>query len=339
MGLSKEQLGLISQVRDEWVGIASDTEPVDRAKIREILVRLYAVADKPAPRNIIHLESPLQISKAISGSFSKGHKVSRHVQRHVVRQVCRRFAEPLFAQIAETSGGRIPVPQFETGEDPVWEQLDQNIIGGRSWPIWGPFGQFNPWFSWCDYIGRIGADVSMLEPSFDLARSCGVAVLFWEWAFISDRPVCIHRDGQNRLHHDNGPAVRYSDGFSVFAIHGIRVPRKLVMAPERLTVPEIEAEINVELRRLMITRYGTERFLMDAGAMEIHRDDFGILYRKEFPEDQSLVMVKVVNSTPEPDGSFKDYFLRVPPSMERARQAVAWTFGKAEDEYAPASQT
>ena len=41
----------------------------------------------------------------------------------------------------------------------------------------------------------------------------------------------------------------------------------------------------------------------------------------------------------EPDGSFKDYFLRVPPNMERARQAVAWTFDKAENEYAPCLET
>jgi hypothetical protein len=50
-------------------------------------------------------------------------------------------------------------------------------------------------------------------------------------------------------------------------------------------------------------------------------------------------MVKVINSTPEPDGRFKDYFLRVPPMMVRARQAVAWTFDKVEHNYAPALET
>ena len=38
-------------------------------------------------------------------------------------------------------------------------------------------------------------------------------------------------------------------------------------------------------------------------------------------------MVEVVNSTPEPDGSRKTYFLRVPPTIGTAREAVAWTFG------------
>jgi hypothetical protein len=64
-------------------------------------------------------------------------------------------------------------------------------------------------------------------------------------------------------------------------------------------------------------------------------------------------MVKVVNSTPEPDGSFKDYFLRVHPELRpllsnnrmgepqalTAHNAVASTFGKRGGEYAPCVET
>ena len=85
--------------------------------------------------------------------------------------------------------------------------------------------------------------------------------------------------------------------------------------------------------------YGQTRYLIDSGAREIHSDDYGTLYRKEIANDEPLVMVKVVNSTPEPDGTFKDYFLRVPPTIKRAREAVAWTFDVPEEEYAPLVQT
>jgi hypothetical protein len=133
--------------------------------------------------------------------------------------------------------------------------------------------------------------------------------------------------------------VRYPDGFSVFAVHGVRVPENIILQPESITVQQIETERNAEMRRVMIERYGQARYLLDSGAVEIHSDDFGTLYRKEMPNDEALVMVKVVNSTPEPDGSFKDYFLRVPPTMTRAHEAVAWTFGKDEATYQPALQT
>jgi hypothetical protein len=50
-------------------------------------------------------------------------------------------------------------------------------------------------------------------------------------------------------------------------------------------------------------------------------------------------MLEVVNSTPEPDGSFKRYWLRVPPQMQTAREASAWTFGLTSKEYEPLVET
>ena len=44
-------------------------------------------------------------------------------------------------------------------------------------------------------------------------------------------------------------------------------------------------------------------------------------------DGEPLTVVEVVNSTPEPDGSHRRYFLRVPPDTRTAREAVAWTFG------------
>ena len=93
---------------------------------------------------------------------------------------------------------------------------------------------------------------------------------------------------------------------------------------------DIENERNIEIRRVKINRYGQERYLLDSDARIVAEDDFGILYRKTFFDDEPLMMVKVVNSTPEPDGTFKDYFLRVDPNayggLKTARAAVASTW-------------
>lgn len=50
-------------------------------------------------------------------------------------------------------------------------------------------------------------------------------------------------------------------------------------------------------------------------------------------------MLEVVYSTREPDDSFKHYFLRVLPTMTRAQEAAAWTFGLPPDEYRPRIET
>ena len=156
---------------------------------------------------------------------------------------------------------------------------------------------------------------------------------------ISDRPCVLKCDTQGRMHCEDGPSILYRDGWGMHHIHGVKVDSYIVEQPEKITVQLIESERNAEVRRVMIERYGQARYLLDSGSQQIHSDDFGTLYRKEIPGDEALLMVKVVNSTPEADGSFKDYFLRVPPTMKRAREAVAWTFGKTEAEYEPAMET
>jgi hypothetical protein len=71
----------------------------------------------------------------------------------------------------------------------------------------------------------------------------------------------------------------------------------------------------------------------------MHSDEFGELYRKELAGDEPLVMVCVINKTPEPDGTYKKYFLRVPPQITTAKDAVAWTFEQPTEGYTPSQET
>ena len=133
--------------------------------------------------------------------------------------------------------------------------------------------------------------------------------------------------------------MRYPDGWGVHAVHGIRVPWDIIEQPESITVERITREPNAEVRRVMTDIFTPKRFLMESGSVPIHADDYGTLYRAEFPDDEPLVMVEVINSTVHPDQTRPHYFLRVPPDMTTARQAIAWTFGKEAHEYAPVIET
>src|SRR5262249_47757882 len=133
--------------------------------------------------------------------------------------------------------------------------------------------------------------------------------------------------------------LEYSDGFKIFAWHGAVVPEWIIREPEKISVSLITAELNAEVRRVMIERYGLEKFIKDSGATKVHQDALGVLWRKNLPGDEALVMVQVKNSTAEPDGTYKHYFLRVPPDTRTVRAAVAWTFGLMEHEYKPRKET
>ncbi len=186
---------------------------------------------------------------------------------------------------------------------------------------------------------RWAEDFETLDGIAAVARAAG-----WWWPYervvvMTERPRAIHRDNLGRLHHGDGPALSYSDGWSLYAWRGMPIPPRVAARLPHLTVEEIRDEENAEVRRVMLEHFGFDRYLKDSGAKELHRDDCGILWRVNMPNDEPLVMVEVINSTPEPDGTSRTYFLRVPPDTRTARGGVAWTFGLTEEEYHPLRET
>jgi hypothetical protein len=173
----------------------------------------------------------------------------------------------------------------------------------------------------------------------NLVSETPCSLFFDKVAFISERPLVMEVDDTGRLHSGTGPALAFADGYKLYSWHGTAVRREIIERPNQITVNQILKEWNAEVRRVMIDRYGPSRFILDSGATEVSKDDCGVLYRKELTNDEALVMVKVINSTPERDGSYKEYFLRVPPTITSAREAVAWTFDMQPTEYSPERQT
>ena len=178
--------------------------------------------------------------------------------------------------------------------------------------------------------------------------------LFWicdDEVIAVPRPA-VHVDG-DRLHCADGPAVEWPSGSKYFFWRGMRVEEDIILAPEKITTGRIDNERNAETRRVLLERYGVDRYMRESGAREIHRDTFGVLLRKEMPGDEPIVMVQVVNSTPEPDGTKKIYMLRVHPELRpmldggqfgepqklTAHNAVASTFGLVGEMYRPIMQT
>lgn len=151
-------------------------------------------------------------------------------------------------------------------------------------------------------------------------------------------------DRQSRLHSiNNQPSLVYSDGTEEWHWHGVSVPKHVICEPHLITAEEIDNERNIEIRRVMIERYpgGPVALMQAQGAHVKHKDEYGELWTRHTkgPNSEALIMLKVKNSSPEPDGTFKDYWLRVPPAMRTAREAVAWTFSMHHAQYKPEVET
>jgi hypothetical protein len=213
----------------------------------------------------------------------------------------------------------------------------------RGWSLHAVYGQHDAaWLAGFDFLGRVAPHASAVGKLAGLVRVARAAGWWWPFeqvAVVSERPAVLARDHQGRLHGEDGPAIAYSDGLALHCWRGMPVPADLIGQLDRLTVERIHAEQNLELRRVLTERYGLDRYLRDAGATRVGADETGVLWRLPVDGDEPLVMVEVTNSSPEPDGSRRRYWLRVPPTTRSAREAVAWTFGLAPEEYRPVRQS
>jgi len=225
--------------------------------------------------------------------------------------------------------------------DQLWDQLRGQLGENKSLSCMGTWfnGQHDSyWISLYTFGKKVGVEYKEhslcgLKIWDSIARSCHWFYPFLKICLISDKPRKLNIDDHGRLHSYTEKAIEYSDGWGFYSVHGIVVPGWIIENPKEITVKKIEEEQNVEVRRIMLDIFGWDKYLQ--GVEPIHQDRYGILYRKEIPDDEPLVMVKVRNSTPEPDGSYKDYFLRVPPTTKTAHEAVAWTFGETPETYCP----
>ncbi|TYK46250.1 DUF6745 domain-containing protein [Actinomadura decatromicini] len=363
----------------DWQSAAYDTRPADRVRAEAGVTAAYAAAGLVAPARFVWVPSPargavaaavlaghggalraaglgdlVDLARADLGTVPAGRSVLTEVRT-------RPWEAERAAACSEQGPEQWPRTWAETG-GMLWNQVqalvtrvraavgeharragspdpreDEAVALLRGATLDAVLGQHDaPWLALFETLGRLDGPLAGLA---EAARSAG-----WWWPYenlviLSERPCELHRDEPGRLHRGDGPALAYPDDFALHAWRGMPIPPDFVESLTGLTPDRISAEQNAELRRVMLEIFGYDRYLAETGARPVHRDETGVLWSIDLPGDEPVVMVEVVNSTPEPDGTHRTYYLRVPPDTRTARAGVAWTFGIDETDYHPEKQT
>jgi hypothetical protein len=207
--------------------------------------------------------------------------------------------------------------------------------GGNQWSAWVGFLSF-----FRDVVGAKLPHEDVWEYWYAGTVHSGPRIVHPDFVMISDRPEVMTVDDRWRPHNADGPFAVWRDGTALYSWHGMRIPRWYVERKDLMTAATIESEVNAEQRRAMIEIFTSERYIRESGCTKEHQDETGILWRRAFGNgtrrgapDDVWSCVEVINGTREPDGTFKHYFLQVPPTVTTAKEAVAWTYGMTADEY------
>ena len=172
-----------------------------------------------------------------------------------------------------------------------------------------------------------------------VAESAGWLWVRRSYCILTERPAELHRDAQNRLHCETGPAVRYRDGFTVHAWHGVRVPADLIETD--WTVDQIMREPNSEIRRCAIEKIGWDRLVETMGLTPVasapdpgnpgQSIDLYDLPHQVYEEPVRLIVV--ANGTVESADRRRRFGLTCPAEISDPVAAAAWTVDVPVDVY------
>ncbi len=372
--LTDEQRAHFDEWADRWIEIGLRTGPANRPKFEVAAKRCYEAAGLPWHGNVVWVSSPILmvIAAPVAALVIELARGKRMTRRDAVR-------DAVDGAVRGAVRGAVDDAVGDAVRDAVRDVIRRGwfrFIGGQFWVsgwYWGG--------AWTSYFRDICA-LELVGDLWDraLAYEATMESACWwyphrDFVIVCERPSVIHRElvrpdvtrgwGSHRLHCATGPAVAWPDGWGVYSIHGVRVPfkkRHIVEQPELITIADIETEANAELRRVMIDRYGPARYVVDSGARVVHElapdhRQIGLrsarLLVKRVQDDEPIVYVDLLNSTPEPDGTTKRYMLRVDPNayggdaMRNAHAAVASTWRNADgsmtyarwEDYCPAAES
>ena len=169
----------------------------------------------------------------------------------------------------------------------------------------------------------------------DLVRSVFTCWLLNDLVVVCPLPELHSTDPAGRLHNESGPALRWSDGWSVFAWHGTVVPSGLI--EHSWSSGAIAHHPNAEVRRCAIERMGWDSYIGEAGLLRVGApvQDPGnpgqMLELYDVPGgllgERSARVLLCTNASLERDGTRRRYALYVPPLIHDPISAIAWTFG------------
>lgn len=177
------------------------------------------------------------------------------------------------------------------------------------------------WLSYYDYminvLGIKGCE--KLDGLLGLALHCGWWSPYEELVVFQHRHSELHLNADGRLHNESDAAVRYRDGYCVWAINGIRVNEQIVVRPETLTIHQIDSEPNLDVRSIMIERFGWPRYIKESNAKLLDKRDNFVENTKEALYKANNEHKLVVTCT-----TGRVFTLSVPSNIRTCETAQEW---------------
>jgi hypothetical protein len=321
LSLTPVQVASLPVWRAYWQRMLCNTAPAARAATEEALRRVHRAWGTPIPEFVwVSSLQGVGLDALARESRSLMYMVMPHI-RNETEQWASLTGSPAWRRVLAAVG--------------------PTAAGPRRWAPLPPLAALEILSAYGFFRVVIGLPLTdraaqFMDPWLLAVRACG-----WFWkqygvCWLCDRPSAIHLDADGRLHHPSQAAVRFRDGFERYYWHGTEVPPSWITNPEQLDPWVVLNWRHAAQRAAGADMVGWHRILdvLDPITVDKHDDpEIGELVEVQLPAEGSSRLLKVRC------GTGRTFVLRVPPFVQSALEANAWTYRMRPYEYRPEVRT
>jgi hypothetical protein len=312
--LTQEQIDTFPHFREKWLKIGLSTEPANFVEAKKAIIKLYKQAGLTVPKKWFSFSSPM--TSNLGTYFLMNNTALKSIKAMKKKDTSQE--EIIMAM------------QDIVNSDTDYTETMRTI---NSAYIWG--NHEASWLAMYDFYKSIGiTETEQLMPLMEIAEHCSWWAPYDDVVIMQDKPSVIHFDDENRLHAQNGPAIEYRDGFSIYCWHGVPIPEEWIT--KGISAANALAVTNTDQRSAACEICGWNTILRELKAKTINKDKdpmVGELVEVEIPEAGKARFLRVRC------GTEREFALPVPMEMKTAREANAWTYALSAKDYAPEIRT
>ncbi len=244
----------------------------------------------------------------------------------------------VWASVGDSVGDSVKDSVGASVRDSVKASVGASVRDYQSFSYYGNISDFG-WVALYDFFERIGVELktSNFAPWKSLLTSGVYDMLQYKnVCIVCCMPAELHRrEPRGPLHCETGPAIKWSDGYELYRLHGVSFEPELYwsIVKRTATSADILGISNIEQRMAALRVLGADYALVPENSTKLHTSILGHeLYevREVVPNTTHYALKYRCPSTQRLYVSF------VPPEVGESRDsdvAMAWKFGVSKKQY------
>ncbi len=289
--LTKEQENQLLKFQKECLNIGLSTERIDKLRNQETvnwIYKKYLNIDKEP--YIWYVKSPLQYNLIINFLNIKNNlwiNLMNNLKNNLRNNLWNNLRNNLWNNLRNNLWNNLRNNLWNNLRNNLWNNLRNNLrnnlgdnLGDKKDFIFNNIYHSNLDIYWISFYmfpllymnisyGDLDKDITKY---FEFQKNIGYVFYYKDICFISERPVEIHKKGI-QLHNEIGPSVLFEDGYCLWNLNGVEVPRWLIETnKEDIDVNLILQEKNVEVRREILRKIGINSVVEKLNCEVIDKD-------------------------------------------------------------------